>query len=186
MQHKLIIEETIADLLYILHGSPWCCIRLKKRPLRYLQFWISRGPLGMGIVLDKSNLLHLGSYGQTKNYFGHNSVILCFRKKSILVTQQNWQVFFAITSRRSRFDLSKTILIPNGTLLIKKCQYLRGPLFLILCSTQETSVYMYTSNTRHTRGPSLHFDTSEFRTFFAKPHAKRIELECSDRIIFFK
>ena len=30
-------------------------------------------------------------------------------------------------------------------------------------------IYVFTLN-----GPSLQFDTSEFRTFFAKPHGKRI------------
>ena len=36
-----------------------------------MHFWISEGPLGMGIVFDKSNLLLIGSYGD-------NSVIFCF------------------------------------------------------------------------------------------------------------
>ena len=32
----------------------WVLLKIKKRdPLRYLHFWISRGPLGMGIVLYK-------------------------------------------------------------------------------------------------------------------------------------
>ena len=40
-----------------LHWSPRCCKRLKKRLLRYLHFWTSRGPQLMGIVLDKSKIL---------------------------------------------------------------------------------------------------------------------------------
>ena len=36
--------------------SPGSCIKLKKNPFRYLHFWISRGPLSLEIVLDKSNL----------------------------------------------------------------------------------------------------------------------------------
>ena len=47
-------------------GSPRCAEDYKKDPLRYLHFWIRRDPLGVGIVLDKSNLLLLGSNGQKK------------------------------------------------------------------------------------------------------------------------
>ena len=39
----------------------------KRDPLIYLHFWVRRGLLGMGIVLDKSNLILLGSYGP--NFF---------------------------------------------------------------------------------------------------------------------
>ena len=33
----------------------------------------------MGIVSDKSKPLLLGSYGQKKEFLGHNSAIFCFR-----------------------------------------------------------------------------------------------------------
>ena len=44
--------------------TPFLYWLLLRGQLRDLLFWIRRGPLGVGIVLDKSNLLLLWSYGK--------------------------------------------------------------------------------------------------------------------------
>ena len=67
---------------------PGCCWWLLKKgdSLRYLHFWIRRGPLSMGIILDNQICSFL-EFLAKKSFFLHNSVIFWFWKKIyILVT----------------------------------------------------------------------------------------------------
>ena len=56
---KKILKYFLIRLCHIYTGLLSAKEEEKRDPLRYLHFWVRRGLLGMGIVLDKSNMILL-------------------------------------------------------------------------------------------------------------------------------